>query len=89
MLEVKIMDFVACDYDMHWWIGLLEDINREKKDRKTTFMHPLGSLASFCWPVMDDICWVPFDKPICKIEAPENKKIRIQDTMKIITLLNH
>ena len=91
--EVKRMDFVACYYDMHWWIGLLEDINRENKDCKIKFMHPHGPAASFCWPIMDDICWVPFDKLICKIEAPETLtgrtyKLRIQDTMKIMTLLN-
>ena len=68
------MDFVACYHDMHWWIGLIEDINREKTDCKTKFMHPHGQAARFCWPVMDNICWVPFDKPICKIEAPANTK---------------
>ena len=43
------MVFVACYYDMHWWIRLLEDINREKKDCKTKFMHPHSQAASFCW----------------------------------------
>ena len=51
---------------------MLEDINREKKDCKIKFMHPHGPAASFCWPVVDDICWIPFDKLINKIEAPEN-----------------
>ena len=69
--EVKIMDFFACYYDMHWLIGLLEDINREKKDCKKNLMHPHSPAASFCWPVMDEISCVPFDKLIYNIEAPE------------------
>ena len=87
------MDFVRYYYEMQYWIGLLEDINREKKDCKISLMHTHGPAAIFCWPAMDDIHWVPFEKLNCKIEVPDTLtgrtyQIGIQNTMKIMTLLN-
>lgn len=89
--EVKIMDFVISYYDSFWWIGLVEDINRETKDFQVKFMHPHGPATSFSWPARDDICWVPFDKFVCKIEAPttvtgRTYTIRNEDMTKIMAM---
>ena len=86
--QVKIMDFAVCHYDSFWWIGLVEDINRESKDIMMKFMHPHGPATSFSWPARDDVCWVPFDKFVCKIGAPttvtgRTYTIRNQDMTKI------
>lgn len=69
--DVKTMEFIACQYDSFWWVGLVEEINQEQKDFLVNFMHPHGPSKSFKWPTRDDQCWVPFDKFICKIDTPK------------------
>jgi hypothetical protein len=28
--DVKIMEFIACQYDSHWWVGLVREIDNEQ-----------------------------------------------------------
>ena len=34
------MDYVACVYDNHWWISLMDEINHDKGDFEIKFLHP-------------------------------------------------
>ena len=49
-------EFVACKYDKLWWIGVIEEINDEKKDFKVNFLHPPGPTRNFHWPKKADTC---------------------------------
>ena len=68
--NIKIMEFIACQYDSFWWIGLVKEIGHEQGDILVKFMHPHGPSRTFKWPAREDLCWVPFDKFMCKVDAP-------------------
>ena len=69
-IEVSHFEYVCCLYDQLWWIGMVQDINKEDEDVSVKFMHPNGPTASFIWPSKDDIIWVPNTHIICKIDTP-------------------
>ena len=69
-IEVFHFDYVCCLYDQLWWIGMVQDIDKEEDDGAVKFMHPNGPSASFIWPSKDDIIWVPNIHIICKIDIP-------------------
>jgi hypothetical protein len=75
--DVKIIKFIACQYDSHWWVGLVREIDNEQEDILVKFMHPDGQNKMFKWPAREDLCWVPFDKFICKVDTPETTTGRI------------
>ena len=89
--EIKVFhfDFVCCLYEQQWWIGMVQDINKEEADVAVKFMHPNGPSPSFKWPNKDDICWVPNIHIICKIDAPLTETGRTyhlsEDNVKKIT----
>ncbi|CAL4207108.1 unnamed protein product, partial [Meganyctiphanes norvegica] len=53
--EIDILPFkYACFLYKHlWWIGMVQDINREEADIAVKFMHRHGPFASFKWPSRD------------------------------------
>ena len=88
-IEVFHFDFVCCLYEQQWWIGMVQDINKEEADVAVKFMHPNGPSPSFKWPSKDDICWVPNIHIICKIDIPLTETGRTyhlsEDNVKKIT----
>ena len=44
------MDFVACWYNFHWWVGLVLSINELLLEVDVKFMCPHGLSPSFYWP---------------------------------------
>ena len=89
--DVKIMEFIACQYDSFWWVGLVQEIDQEQEDILVKFMHPHGPSLNFTWPTRDDQCWVPFDMFICKVDTPDTTtgrtyKISESDYTRIISL---
>ena len=61
-IDIKILkpsDFIACNYDSFWWIGMIAEVDIHNGDLKIKFMHPHGPSKSFSWPSGDDYCWVP------------------------------
>ena len=68
--NITIMEFIACQYDSLWWVGLVQEINHEEQDILVKFMHPPRPRRMFKWPAREDLCWVAFDKFICKIDTP-------------------
>ena len=63
-------DFVACEYEEKWWIGMVMDVNEEEGDALVKFMHPCGLAGSFYWPSKDDQCLVPFAHILLKTDIP-------------------
>ncbi len=89
--NVKIMEFIACQYDSFWWVGLVQEIDQEQEDILVKFMHPHGPSLYFTWPTRDDQCWVPFDMFICRVDTPDTTtgrtyKISESDYTRIISL---
>jgi hypothetical protein len=74
--DVKIMEFIACQYDLFWWVGLVEEIDHEQEDILVKSMHPHGPSLNFTWPARDDQCWVPFDMFIYKVDTPDTTTSR-------------
>ena len=68
--EVQVLDYVTCLYDKKWWVGIVTNANKEEGDVEVKFMHPHGPSRSFKWPHTDDICWVPNEHMLFKIEIP-------------------
>ena len=64
---------IACIYDSHWYIGLVEAVCEEGGDVKVRFMHPKGPGRQencFYWPSTADICYIPQTDILCKVSAP-------------------
>ena len=40
--KISANKYVACYYDSNWWIRLVQNVNRDKKDVEINFLHPLG-----------------------------------------------
>ena len=67
---VQVLDYVSCLYDNKWWVGIITNVDKEGEDVQVKFMHPSGPSRYFQWPHVDDICWVPNDHILCKIDIP-------------------
>ena len=68
---VQVLDYVSCLYDNEWWVDIITNVGKEEEeDAQVKFMHPSSPSRSFQWPHVDDICWVPNDNILCKIEIP-------------------
>jgi hypothetical protein len=68
--KVKCHTYVACLYNLQWWIGLVEEISHEYEDIKINFFHPHGPSPSFYWPTTKDICWIAAEDILCEISTP-------------------
>ena len=66
---VQVLDYVSCLHDNKWWVGIITNVDKEE-DVQVKFMYPSGPSRSFQWPHVDDICWVPNDHILCKIDIP-------------------
>ena len=51
-------------------MGIITNVDKEEEDVQVKFMHPSNSNRSFQWPHVDDICWIPDDHILCKIDIP-------------------
>ena len=43
--DIRIMEFIACQYGPFWQVGLVKEIDREQGDISIKFMHPHGPVA--------------------------------------------
>lgn len=70
LIDIEQGDYVACFYDRKWWIGSVRSKSEEHNDCEIVFMHPHGPASSFKWPQREDVCWVPQEHILCKIQVP-------------------
>ena len=68
--KVNAFEFVACLYDLKWWIGIALEVNDEEGDILVKFLHPNRPARSFSWPPNDDVCLVPTLHILHKLEVP-------------------
>ena len=50
-------------------MGIITNVDKEE-DVQVKFMHPSRPSRFFQWPHVDDICWVPNDHILWKIDIP-------------------
>lgn len=62
--------YVGCVYSTFWWVGLIQQIDREYGDLKIDFMHPHGPRKNFIWPRTEDTCFIPLERILCRISVP-------------------
>jgi len=68
------------------------EVDKDQGDVRINFMHPHGPSRSFCWPHVDDICWVPITHILCTVEVPTTAtgrqyNLRPQDNEKVEKLM--
>ena len=66
---VQVLDYVSCLYDNKLWVGNTMNVDKEE-DVQVKFMHPSSPSRFFQWPHGDDVCWVPNDHILCKVDIP-------------------
>ena len=49
----------------------ITNVDKEEEDVQVKFIYPSGRSRSFQWLHVDDICWVPNDHILCKIDIPK------------------
>jgi len=62
--------FYACRYENEWYFGVANYVSVENSDVHVIFLHPKGPAVQFFWPSRDDICWIPINDIVTKVEAP-------------------
>ena len=60
------MSYIACVYNVKWWVGLVEEVDKDNNDIYVNFMHPFGPSKTFFWPAREGKCHVAFSS-ICMI----------------------
>jgi hypothetical protein len=62
-----ITGFVTCMYDNFWWLRCVLSVSEESNDVKTSFLHPHGPSASYIYPAMPHILWLPQSAVLVKV----------------------
>jgi len=57
-------------YDEMWYIGMIKEVDTSNSDILVDFMHPGGPSPSLHWPEKRDVCWIPFQHVLWKIDVP-------------------
>ena len=55
---IKAMDFTACFFGTHWWVGLVEEIDNESQDAKVKFLDPMDHINIF--PGLQEIMFLVY-----------------------------
>ena len=80
---VQVLGYVSCLYDNRWWVGIITNVDKEEENLQVRFKHPSNPSRSFQWSHVDDICWVPNDHILCKID------ISITSSGRFYSILEH
>jgi hypothetical protein len=75
--KVKVGDFVAVVYDAKWFLGKIEEIDREENDCEINFL--TNAKHMFRWPTTPDLLWVDQTHILCKVKSlvPSGKSARL------------
>ena len=52
------MYYIAWVYDEKWWVGFVEEVDKDNNDIYVNFTHPFGSSKTLFWPAKEDKCHV-------------------------------
>ncbi|KAK2727329.1 hypothetical protein QYM36_007982 [Artemia franciscana] len=65
-------NYVAANYNDKWYFGLVKTAFHEEEDAEILFLRPPGPAASFYWPQRGDLCIIPLEHIISKVDAPQS-----------------
>ena len=71
MIDLRLGYYVAAIYDQDWWVGLVEEVDEERKECQLNFMHPKNPTGNVMWPRRTDRCLIPIEKVLTVITVPE------------------
>ena len=72
--EIKENKYVAAVYDEDWYIGLVEEVDKNKQECMINFMHPKMS-GNINWPRRPDKCMTPISSILTPIDVPASTSI--------------
>ena len=67
--------YVAVVYDLDWYVGLIERIDKERKECMINFMHPKQPTGNVFWPQSSDKCLVPFCNIMTTVNVPISSSV--------------
>ena len=73
--------FLLCRYETDLWIGNVKELSFENEGVLVRFMHPKVPSRIFHWPIREDVCWVPTEHILGKIQP-----LRISKTGRVYQL---
>jgi len=81
-LPPELIDgFITCLWDRNWWLACVLEVIQEESRVKLTFLHPPGPSSSCKYPAMEDICIVPIDNILTRVE-PRTRTGRVYSITK-------
>ena len=60
--------YYASKYDNDLYFCVVNYVSMEHADVNAKFMHPKASAKKFVWPDHEDVCWIPLNHMICRVE---------------------
>lgn len=89
--NIKVMSYIACVYDEKWWVGLVEEVDKNSNDIYVNFMHPFGPSSTFLWPTREDKCYVNISCILMTLDSPSTATGRLYSfpTENIETVKRH
>ena len=60
--------YYASKYDNDLYFCVVNYVSMEHADVNAKFMHPKASAKKFVWPDREDVCWIPLNHMICRVE---------------------
>ena len=73
LLDVGV--YVAAFYDLDWYVGLIEHIDKGNKECTINFLHPKNPTGSVFWPRSRDECLVPFTNIMRTLDVPISSSV--------------
>ena len=62
----------ACKYDNNLYFCIANHASMEDGDVNVNFMHPKAPAKKFFWPDYEDVCWIPMNHMICRLQTPSS-----------------
>ena len=73
--DIRVGNYVAALYDDDWYVGLVEELDLEKRECMINFMHPKMPTGYVNWPPRADRCLTPASRILTVIDVPSSTSI--------------
>ena len=64
--------YYACKYDNDFYFCIVNYVSVEHGDINMKCMHPKAPTKKLFWPDHEDVCWIPLNHMICRVEPPSS-----------------
>ena len=72
--DLTMGQFLLCRYETDSWIGNVKELSFENEDVLVSVMHPKVPSRKFHWLIREDVCWVPTQHILTRIQPPKISK---------------